>query len=75
MIYIPTLLKSTIYRELPFTMIYNNFLKMYILRYEDDTVILSEHEHDFQSALNAYEHYCDNETNGKSLKNKNSYFQ
>jgi hypothetical protein len=36
-----------------------NFLKMYILLYADDTVILSEHEQDFQTALNAYEQYCD----------------
>lgn len=36
-----------------------NFLKIYILLYADDTVILSENEQDFQNALNMYVNYCE----------------
>ena len=35
------------------------YLKIFILLYADDTVILSENRHDLQEALNAFEQYCE----------------
>ena len=35
------------------------FVKLFILLYADDTVIMSESEVDLQNGLNAYETYCD----------------
>ena len=34
------------------------FLKLFLLLYADDTVILSESAEDLQTALNVYENYC-----------------
>ena len=35
------------------------FLKLFIILYADDTVIMSESENDLQNALNKYQEYCD----------------
>ena len=35
------------------------WLKLLVLLYVDDTVILSDNEHDFQISLNAFHSYCD----------------
>ena len=35
------------------------WLKLLVLLYADDTVILSDNEHDFQISLNAFHSYCD----------------
>lgn len=37
----------------------HNFLKIFLLLYADDTVLLSESEHDLQNLLNVYSNYCD----------------
>ena len=34
------------------------FLKLFVLQYADDTVIVSETAEDLQNALNIYEQYC-----------------
>jgi len=34
------------------------FLKLFVLLYADDTIIVAENAHDLQNALNIYEHYC-----------------
>ena len=45
------------------------WLKLLVLLYADDTVILSDNEHDFQISLNAFHSYCD-EWNLKVILNK-----
>lgn len=37
-----------------------NLLKIFILLYADDTVIIAESANDLQVALNTYERFCDN---------------
>ena len=34
------------------------FLKLFVLLYADDTIIVAENAHDLQNTLNIYEHYC-----------------
>jgi len=34
------------------------FLKLFVLLYADDTIIVAENAHDLQNALNIYENYC-----------------
>jgi len=34
------------------------FLKLFVLLYADDTIIVAENAHDLQNALNIYEYYC-----------------
>ena len=35
------------------------YLKIFILLYEDDTVVLSDNRNDLQEALNVFEQYCE----------------
>ena len=45
--------------EIPFNDDLYTYLKIFVLLYADDTVLLGDTENDLQNSLNLYQNYCD----------------